>query len=256
MTNAPLEIILEAPFPWHLLMETTVFLWKDWAEEMEIVFLSSQGFNMNGICPHCNRPTVLTHASQPFVEEVGKQPGTGYAINRVSLVTQCQGCRKCVLGIAKIVAGPMPQRFEYETHYPVGTPNEELPTSVPNFVADDFKEAIRCHWVMSYRACVVMCRRAIQTSAVQFNAQGRNLVDQIDDLLNKGIITVPLKDFAHEIRLTGNVGAHGADGLSDISKEDADDMMEFTKEYLDHVYVMPAKLRARHPPPAIVSPTP
>ena len=92
-----------------------------------------------------------------------------------------------------------PQKFEYETHYPVGIPNEELPTSIPDFVAADFKEAIRCHWVKSYRACVVMRRRALQTSVLQFNAQGRNLVDQIDDLLGKGIITVALKDFAREL---------------------------------------------------------
>ena len=59
-------------------MEATVFLRKDWPKEMEIVFIGPQNFNMNGVCPHCNRPTVLTQVSQPFVEEVGKrqQPAT------------------------------------------------------------------------------------------------------------------------------------------------------------------------------------
>ena len=257
MTSTPLNIAQETSFPWQLIMEATLFLWKDWPKEMQIVFVGPQNFNMTGVCPHCNRPTVLTQTTQGYSENIGTQHNSGYAINRVVVITQCQGCKKFVLGMAKIVMGqPKDMQFEYETHYPVGIPNEELPSSIPDFVSEDFKEAIRCHWVKSYRACVVMCRRALQTSANQFNAEGKNLVEQIDDLLNKGIITVALKDFAHEIRLTGNIGAHGADSLSDIKKEDAEDMMEFTREYLDHVYVMPAKLRARHPPAAITPPNP
>jgi len=51
--------------------------------------------------------------------------------------------------------------------------------------------------------------------------------------------------------LTGNDGAHpDKDGLSDVKEKDSTDIIEFTREYLHHVYVMPAKLKARKPAPA------
>jgi hypothetical protein len=64
----------------------------------------------------------------------------------------------------------------------------------------------------------------------------------------------PLRDLAHEVRLTANVGAPEkpsseaealADNLEGVTKEDAADIVECTNQYLQHVYVMPAKLEAR-----------
>ena len=115
-----------------------------------------------------------------------------------------------------------------------------------NNVAEDFSEALRCHWIKSYRASVVMCRRAIQSSAIALKAKGDRLIDQIDDLFKSGKITESLKDFAHEVRLTGNDGAHpDKDGLNDVTERDSIDIIEFTQEYLHHLYVMPAKLKIR-----------
>jgi hypothetical protein len=74
----------------------------------------------------------------------------------------------------------------------------------------------------------------------------KKLNAQIDELAEKQIITASLKEMAHEVRLTGNDGAHpGEDGLNDVSPEDATDMIQFTQELFHHVYVMPAKLKAR-----------
>jgi len=99
-----------------------------------------------------------------------------------------------------------------------------------------------------------MCRRAVQSSALHLGAKGGKLIDQIDDLSKTGIITTPLKDFAHEIRLTGNDGAHPEkDGLENVTEKDGEAIIEFTGEYLHHVYVMPAKLAARRTPPAATS---
>ena len=94
-----------------------------------------------------------------------------------------------------------------------------------------------------------MCRRAIQSSAIAQKASGSRLIDQIDDLFKSGKITESLKEFAHEVRLTGNDGAHpDKDGLAGVKESDSDAIIEFTREYLHHVYVMPEKLKARKPP--------
>lgn len=100
-----------------------------------------------------------------------------------------------------------------------------------------------------------MCRRAIQASCLDQNANKKSkLIAQIDELAAKGVITEPLRQFAHEVRLEGNDGAHpDADGLENVTEKDADDIIEFSREYLHHVYVMPAKLAARRPPAAVAA---
>jgi hypothetical protein len=78
MTSTPLYIEQETLFLWHLLMEAAVFLWKDWPKHMEIVYVGQQNFNMTGVCPHCNRPTVLTQTSPASSEHIGTHPSSGY----------------------------------------------------------------------------------------------------------------------------------------------------------------------------------
>ncbi len=64
----------------------------------------------------------------------------------------------------------------------------------------------------------------------------------IDWVHGQGKITTPLKDMAHKIKLGGNRGAHPSDRT--LTERDADAVIEFTREYFHHVYVMPAKMAA------------
>ena len=80
---------------------------------------------------------------------------------------------------------------------------------------------------------------------------------QIDELASKGLITDPLKNWAHEVRLGGNEGAHpDKDGLKDVTDRDADEIIQFTQEFLHHIYVMPAALAARQASRAGTKPLP
>jgi hypothetical protein len=158
---------------------------------------------------------------------------------------QCEACKEFLLIEGR---GHRNQAAQLRNVFPLGKPNENVDPEVSPAVADDFKEALRCEWIKAYKGYVVMCRRAVQGSVIVLGAKDGKLIDQIDELFKKGKITEALKDFAHEVRLTGNDGAHpGKDGLADVSPKDASDIIEFTREYLHHVYVMPAKLRARKP---------
>lgn len=159
-------------------------------------------------------------------------------------ITQCQNCEDFVLLLA-VKAQVGREEYVYVQHYPQGKPNDDVPLEIPEHIAADFKEALRCQFVKAHRATATMCRRALQASCHNLQAAGRKLIDQIDDLAQKGIITAALKDMAHQVRLVGNVGAHpDKDGLEDVQPEDASDLIEFSREFYDHVYVMPAKLDA------------
>ncbi len=229
---------------------TPFYLWP-YNGEMEIRnYRDNNGqyrLGFSGKCPHCGVISLFTPKSSVFVELVDRRIH-GISDEFATNVTQCENCRGFALIIGKRVYVPHwePNPYDFVCVYPAGRPDERLHESVPKEVAEDFKEAIRCHWIKAYRACVVMCGRALETSVKALNAQGRDLRDKIDNLATRGVITAPLKDFAHAIRATRNTGAH-SDDLHDIVEKDSSDMMEFMREYLQHVYIMPAKLKARAP---------
>jgi hypothetical protein len=223
-----------------------LYLWV-YNDAMQPVNFPSNSYNQigaSGECPHCSVNSLF----DPMASHVA---GT-----RVVSAAQCVTCKNFVLVIGYRGGGNSPSSAV--TVYPLGKPDDTVASEVQQAakdVAEDFAEALRCHWIKSYRASVVTCRRAIQSSAIAFQANGGRLIDQIDDLFKSGKITEALKDFAHEVRLTGNDGAHpDRDGLTEVKERDSADIIEFTREYLHHVYVMPAKLKARKTPASTATP--
>jgi hypothetical protein len=59
------------------------------------------------------------------------------------------------------------------------------------------------------------------------------------------IINPSMKEVAHTIRKIGNWGAHPQDDpLKDVALDDALELLKFTSEVLDEVFVRPARLDA------------
>lgn len=172
---------------------------------------------------------------------------------RICAVTQCQACGKYVLAIATqqphqtSPGQPSREPFVYEEHYPIGSPNDSIGEGIPPEIGDDFKEALRCRFVDAYKATVTMCRRALEGSCDEQKAAGGSLEEKIDSLAKSGIITISLKEWAHRIRLTGNRGAHVPSNCKQASdspdQKRADAIIEFTRQYLEHVYTMPSKIK-------------
>lgn len=116
---------------------------------------------------------------------------------------------------------------------------------IPKEVADDFYEAAKCEKVSADRATVAMCRRAMQSTCILKGASANaDLIYQIDELEQKRIINPTLKDMAHTIRMIGNWGAHPQnDPLRDVKSEDATEVLRFTEELLDEVFVRPERIK-------------
>lgn len=254
-----------------ILAESAQAWWPCYNLYMEIVNFPQQNFNLigsRGECPHCRMRSYFGPVGGLYAEPV---PGGGF---RACQAVQCEACKDFVLVVARRTHGQGP--FRLEGFAPLGTPDDSVDQAVPPAIRSDFAEALRCRWVKAYKATVVLCRRAIQSSCLELKAQGRKLVDQIDELGARGIITDKLREFAHEVRLTGNTGAHPktensrsgtpadgeslalsstgtadsepqheADELTNVTENDAEDIIEFTREYFHHVYVMPARLDSR-----------
>ena len=118
--------------------------------------------------------------------------------------------------------------------------------SIPREVADDYIEAIKCLDIEADKASVIMCGRALQSSVIERGATGKRLMDQIDDLYANAIITRSIRDWAHELRLSRNIGAHpDKDGLKDVTSKDAKEIIEFMEEYLNYVYILPNRVQKK-----------
>ena len=211
------------------------FLWDGWSREMELSGRSESGFCLVGICPYknCRTKAAFPSVTSYHVEE------TRYNIRMIG-VCKCQACGKYILGIIK----QLQMNWFYLEHYPVDTPGDDVAGEIPEEIAGEFKEALRCRWIKSFKATVLMCRRALQVSCDREEAEGKDLFTQIDYLAQQQKITKPLRDMAHRIRLSGKKGAHGNySDLNDVVEEkDADEAILFMRHYLDHVYVLPKQL--------------
>lgn len=151
-------------------------------------------------------------------------------------------CQHCGSPVYFTVRHPN-NRNEVWDSYPklVSDPDEELPEEVK--VA--FGEAMRSFNEGIWNGCVTMCRRALAEAMENLGAGGKDLFTQIDDLESNGKITPALKEWAHEGRLGGNLGAYGTKQKKWADKEDADEVLEFCRWFFRYVYVLPKQLADR-----------
>lgn len=216
-------------------------LWTCYTLDVQIVNFPSNydQIGASGTCPHCGAVSLFLPVGNPYAYNIG-------TIQDICNAAQCQACKKFALVVGRRFKTSGNKNYELVDFYPAGRPNDTVDPNVPPVIAEDLREALRCRWVNAYKATVVMCRRAIQATCIENKLADAKLQLQIDEMASKGLITEPLKQWAHEVRLGGNDGAHpDKDGLKDVSEQDADEIIQFTREFLHHIYVMPAALAAR-----------
>jgi len=233
-------------------------LWHYVEGRMELVNFEQDDYRKmaaSGKCPHCSVAAFFPQ-SVIYLEKPVSRDGNRWE-QRAASICECSSCKQFILvvGIRTTPAGGsldsttqgVKAPFSLVGVFPIGKPNEAVDKSVPKGVAEDFKEAQRCYFIKANRATAIMCRRSLETSTADLGAQGKNLRAKIDDLSSKGRITQVLRDFAHHLRATGNLGAHDP-SVGAISRKDAADVLQFTQQYLDHIYVLPAKLKSKKKP--------
>ncbi len=110
-------------------------------------------------------------------------------------------------------------------------------------VRSDFSEAQKCYNVEAYKAAVVMCRRALEGMTCSMGAEGRTLIEKMEDIYQKGLISKRNLDIATKVRLFGNIGAHlKNDLLGGIKENDARGVLDITLHLLRDVYEVPVSI--------------
>jgi hypothetical protein len=92
--------------------------------------------------------------------------------------------------------------------------------------------------INAYKASVAMARRALQQALEDKGAtKGSKLLDQINELEGKGLLSKPTSYFAHAVRAFGNYGAHPNDDLlAQITRDDAETALMAVKKILKELY--------------------
>ncbi len=86
-----------------------------------------------------------------------------------------------------------------------------------------------------------MCRRTLEGICAHHNMQGGNLVKKLQQLRADGVIEQRLFEWADSLRMVGNEAAH--DVTSTVSKEDARDLLDFTRALVEYIFTFTESFR-------------
>lgn len=209
-----------------------------------------------GVCPRCDK--------QSSFDILGSLPATfdsGYVIsqggqNRRTLIDQvtsmeCRNCHQPVIVIEQEYVGDSPSNKKHSGGYinyrglfwwPFQGMN--LSSDIPEDIQEILQEAKTTFSAQCYRASAVMSRRTLEAITVDKGETEGVLANRIKNLVKTGVLDKNLGDWATEIRLIGNSGAH-FDPIKNVEKEDASQIILFIEELIKYVYVMPAEIARR-----------
>ena len=215
----------------------------------------------HGLCPRCQKQSSFEMAeAQPvtfdpeshLLDHDGTK--TPVHLDQVSVLY----CRNCRQGIVVVEEQFLDDHSWREKIGGGGTitwrgihwwpaADADVSPDVPPDIAEVFGEAVRALHADCPRASAVMARRTLEAITVDKGETAGNLADRLKNLAGKGILLPTLADWAREVRLVGNVGAH-FDPIESVSTEDADQLVTFVRELLKYLYELPAELARRMGP--------
>lgn len=163
---------------------------------------------------------------------------------------QCQHCDQCVVVVEEMWIGDAPRhlgRGGAVSHH--GIHWWPLPTSVqspdvPTEIAGALNEAATALAARCPRASAVMARRTLEAIVVDKGEPNGSLASRLSTLAQRHVLTSELADWAKEVRLIGNIGAH-VDPLQQVSVDDARQLIAFLRQLVYYFYELPAELARR-----------
>ncbi|WP_116654428.1 DUF4145 domain-containing protein [Pelagibacterium sediminicola] len=215
-------------------------------------------------CPHCGAHELAMSLSGNFVPPAGAKSPSGYDTFApvLALCARCWGSFAIELvpqiigtmtreGVAaaaqKLLSTPtgVPEAFKLRAII-LRTPPET--SSFPPHVSAPVLKALK-QAEMNFRlpdaeeASALMYRRALELAVKEIYPDEKGgLIQRIDKLAAKGVLPDAMKDWAHEIRVIGNDGAHELDG---VERSDLIAAQGFTDAFLRYLISLPKEVELR-----------
>jgi len=99
-----------------------------------------------------------------------------------------------------------------DTALPV-TRSDKLVAGVSPDLKEDIREAERAHYHQCYKACVTMCRRALQLGLMDRDVEDGPLGGMLKEAHRKDVLTNDTYNMATSIKGYGDIGAHRRETL-------------------------------------------
>ena len=209
----------------------------------------------HGLCPRCRKQSsfeVTEPAPVTFDPDMQLVPrggaGRPESVDQVCIL-YCRNCRQgivvveeqCLNGHSWREAKGMGGAISWRGFHWWPSPDAAVSGDVPSDISEVFQEAVRALHADCPRASAVMARRTLEAITVDKGETQGVLADRLRNLASRGVLLPTLADWAKEVRLVGNVGAH-FDPINKVSKRDAEQLTAFVRELLKYLYELPAEL--------------
>lgn len=220
-------------------------------------------FIFQGTCPHCHSDRGFAafgvsnyvigdydYSKTPVIEKVifEKRRENNPLIN-CSLAGSCLSCKKPVVATCAASQKSLEEirpcigSFERETHRQV-TVEYIFPSPIRHYSHPSLPQKVNESFIDLQKMLVENkqphfiifgCRSVLEAAVRHLGGEGKSLHERVENLYEKGIITVSLREWASIIRRIGNEAAHEMEGTS----EEARELVEFTKVFLQFTFELP-----------------
>lgn len=196
-----------------------------------------------GTCYHCGNTGILKEKSSVMwkneeVQEVPNGEIIHYEllehINWVFL--ECPVCHNPTL-LRKYALDVCDEPEEITTAFPKVLFNKK---GVPNPISTAFDSAVKTKGI-DFAICLLSLRRVLEMICKDKNADGKNLENKIEDLVNKKVLPDMLIDACWIIRHLGNDVAH-ADDVK-FHSYDVEQVIEYVATIIEYLYSLPYRMR-------------
>jgi hypothetical protein len=183
------------------------------------------------VCPNCGQPSGAIVRGKTVWEGIDDH-GAPTGLPAEFAMVQCGRCGQVALQV----------REDYGIGFDGDEPSivyprrHQLSWSVPEPLRREWEEALGCFQAKAYAASLVMVRRTLEGTCMDHGIQERTLLAGLNKLRDQGSIDGLLADWANALRIAGNEGAHYTGRA--VSRQDAEDALDFGEAFLDHVYVL------------------
>jgi hypothetical protein len=183
-------------------------------------------------CPHCSVRTNASVRGSVHYKET----------DSVVVLAECPSCEAALVGTTELFQDEHSDwQFEHAERVWPAPASVDVSISIPANARRDIKDAQKCIAHGIYSAAVVLCGKALERLARE-KAPAKTLAASLAMLKDNGVIDERLSLWATALRKERNIGAHASD--EEVSKENAQDVLDFTIAIFEYVYTLSEKYAA------------